>query len=89
MNKQAWIQCALEKGMDSLEIYQSLSSRRSMTWYEGKLDTLTNSRVLGTSIRGVYQDKMANMAFDHRSIDRTSETVVNQRTGSDSGTGIV
>lgn len=77
MNKQAWIQCALEKGMDSLEIYQSLSSRRSMTWYEGKLDTLTNSRVMGTSIRGVYQDKMANMAFE-KIADEDKEKVIDQ-----------
>lgn len=64
MNKQAWIDRALEMGMESFEIYQSLTSERSVTWYEGKLDTFTTSKVLGTSIRGVYQKKMANMAFE-------------------------
>lgn len=64
MNKQKWIDRALELGLESFEIYQSLTSERSVTWYEGKLDTFTTSKVLGTSIRGVYQKKMANMAFE-------------------------
>ena len=57
MNKQKWIDRALELGLESFEIYQSLTSERSVTWYEGKLDTFTTSKVLGTSIRGVYQKK--------------------------------
>lgn len=64
MNKEKWIQCALEKGMTSFEIYQSFQTEKEFTWYEGDLDTFVTSRILGTAIRGVYNGKMANMALE-------------------------
>lgn len=64
MNKQAWIECALQKGMESFEIYESLSKQREVTWFQGQMDTFVTSSVLGTSIRGVYNGKMAYMALE-------------------------
>lgn len=75
MNKQAWIECALSKGMESFEIYQSLTNERSVTWYEGKVDTFTTSKVLGTSMRGVYKKKMANMAFEKVNDDQMDSVI--------------
>ena len=54
MNKEKWIQCANEKGFESFEIYQSQQKGRSVTWFDGQMETLTTNNILGTSIRGVY-----------------------------------
>ena len=39
MNKQKWIEYALQEGFSDFEIYQSLSSEKKVTWYEGQMDT--------------------------------------------------
>ncbi|MBQ0064737.1 MAG: TldD/PmbA family protein [Firmicutes bacterium] len=64
MNKEKWIQCALEKGMEGFEIYQSFQTEKEFSWYEGDLDSFVTSKFLGTSIRGLYNGKMANMALE-------------------------
>ena len=56
--------CALQKGLDSFEIYQSLQSDREITWYNEQMDTFVSSSILGTSIRGVKDGNMANMALE-------------------------
>lgn len=52
MNKEKWIQCANEKGFESFEIYQSQQKGRSVTWFDGQMETLTTNNILGTSIPG-------------------------------------
>ena len=64
MNKQKWMDCALQMGMDSFEIYQGLSSQKEVTWFNGQMDTFVSSKVLGTSIRGILDGNMANMALE-------------------------
>ncbi len=64
MNKEAWIQCALNKGIEGFEIYQSEQKGRSITWFEGEMEALTTSNILGTSIRGIYHGNMAHMALE-------------------------
>ena len=39
MNKEKWIQCANEKGFESFEIYQSQQKGRSVTWFDGQMET--------------------------------------------------
>ena len=65
MNKEAWIQCALDKGMESFEIYESLNSSKELTWFDNKMDTFVSSSILGTSIRGIVDGNVANMALEH------------------------
>lgn len=77
MNKEKWIQCALEKGMESFEIYQSSQTEKEFTWYEGDLDTFVTSRILGTAIRGIYNGKMANMALESVKEEKM-ESVIDQ-----------
>ncbi|MDO4467839.1 MAG: TldD/PmbA family protein [Bacillota bacterium] len=77
MNKEKWIQCALQKGMESLEIYQSNQTEKEFTWYEGDLDTFVTSQILGTAIRGVYGGKMANMALESVN-DAEMESIIDQ-----------
>ena len=69
MNKQKWIACALEKGFESFEIYQSRSREKKITWYEGRMDTYVVSKVLGTSFRGVYDGRMVNASTEDTSDD--------------------
>ncbi|MBR6321651.1 MAG: hypothetical protein IKR59_02170 [Lachnospiraceae bacterium] len=64
MNKALWIARAKELGIDELEIYELLSAKRSLSWYEGKLDSFTTSRVLGTALRAVAGGKQAEMALE-------------------------
>lgn len=64
MNKEAWIQSALNKGIEEFEIYQSEQKGRSITWFEGQMEALTTHNVLGTAIRGIYQGNMAHMALE-------------------------
>ncbi len=64
MNKQAWMDCALEKGMQGFEIYQATESEKSLTWYDHTLDTFTTSRVIGTSLHGLFQNNMATLSLE-------------------------
>lgn len=75
MNKQAWIDCALKKGMESFEIYESTSKQREVTWFEGQMDTFVTSSVTGTSIRGIYNGKMAYMALEEVK-DEAMESII-------------
>ncbi len=64
MNKELWIARAKELGIDELEIYEMLQSERSLSWYEGEMDSFTTSRVLGTSLRALKSGKQAEMALE-------------------------
>ena len=64
MNKEQWIKRALQKGIEAFEIYQSVQTEKSITWFDGHMDTMTTSHVLGTSIRGIYDGNMANIAME-------------------------
>lgn len=75
MNKQAWIKHALDKGMESVEIYQSFSSKKEVTWFEGQMDTFVSSHVLGTSIRGIVDGNMTNMALEDISDEKMEEVI--------------
>lgn len=75
MNKQEWISYALEQGMESVEIYQSYSQKKEITWFAGQMDTLVSSHVLGTSIRGIVDGNMTNMALEDVSDDKKEEVI--------------
>lgn len=75
MNKQVWIEKALGLGIQEFEIYQSTTVEKEMTWFQGQMDTLVSSKVTGTSIRGIVDGKMANMALEEID-DSMCETVL-------------
>ncbi|MBQ1447383.1 MAG: TldD/PmbA family protein, partial [Solobacterium sp.] len=75
MNKQKWIHAAVQAGFESFEIYQQGKNERSWTWFEGKMDTFVTSRVLSTSLRGIYSGKMVNYATEDLS-DDLMETII-------------
>ncbi len=75
MNKQLWIEEAKQQGFESFEIYQSDQSSKEITWFNGQVDTFVTSHVLGTSIRGVYQGNMANMALESVDDSRVKEII--------------
>ena len=64
MNKTRWISRAKELGITDLEIYELLSVKRSISLYEGKVDSFTTSRILGTSLRAIVDGKQAEMALE-------------------------
>ncbi|MGN1275930.1 MAG: TldD/PmbA family protein [Floccifex sp.] len=77
MNKQKWMDSALEMGFDAFEIYQSQSYEKEIAWFEGKMDRFETSDVLGTSIRGIIHGKMANLALEQVQ-DEKREVILQQ-----------
>ena len=76
MNKTYWIGRAKELGIDELEIFQELSVSRGLSWYEGKLDNFTTSRVLGTSLRAVVNGKQAEIALEQADDEKADEILL-------------
>lgn len=75
MNKSKWIEFALSKGMESVEIYQSLSTRKEITWFSGQMDTFVSSHVLGTMVRGIIDGNMASMALEDTDDSKMEEVI--------------
>ena len=75
MTNQKWIAYALEKGFEAFEIYQILEKNKSVQWFAGEVDSFVTSRVLGTSLRGIYNGKMANFSVEDPS-DSNMEMVI-------------
>ena len=73
MNKQEWIRRALEKGMDGFEIYQGVSSSRSMTWFQGKKQAFTVSKIISTSVKALIKGKSAAMSLERVDDDKMDE----------------
>ena len=69
MNKELWIKRAKELGIDELEIYEMLSTGRSLSWFGGKMDSFTTNRVLGTSLRAIVGGKQAEIALEQADDD--------------------
>ena len=93
MNKQTFITKALDAGFESFEVYQSIEERRYIEYYEGKMDSYTQSHVLGTSLRGLYNGKMTTASTEDSNIeddkiDAFIQMMIDQAavtTGEDSG----
>lgn len=75
MNKQKWMQTALDMGMEGLEITTALSVSRELTWFEGKMDTFVNSRILYTSLRALVDGKIVSLSIEKVDDDKMMETL--------------
>lgn len=64
MNKNEWISHALSNGFDSFEIYQKTSAVKTISWYDGNIESYVTSRVCGTSFRGETAGKMVYAATE-------------------------
>lgn len=69
MNKQAWIDAALQNGWECFEVYQSGQQEKTLNWFDGQMDSFVTSRVTGTALRGIIQGKMANLSSEDISDD--------------------
>lgn len=75
MNKQKWMQTALDMGMEGLEITTARSVSRELTWFEGKMDTFVNSRILYTSLRALVDGKIVSLSIEKVDDDKMMETL--------------
>ena len=75
MNKQKWIDRALELGAEGLEIYEGQSAERRVAWFGGQMDSFGTSSVLGTSIRAIVDGKAADLALEAVDDEKIDETV--------------
>ena len=81
MNKQKWIDRALELGAEGLEIYEGQSAERSVAWFDGQMDSFVTSDVKGTSLRAVVDGKAASLVLesvDDEKMDETISTLIEQ-----------
>lgn len=79
MNKQKWIEYALQQGFSDFEIYQSRNSEKKVTWFDGQMDTFVTSRVLGTALRGTYAGKMVNLATEDTSDEQMEDLIARMK----------
>lgn len=74
MDKQKWINRALELGIDGFEITQSLNKSREVSWFEKKMDSFVTSKMISTSMRALIDGKVVSIALekvDDNTIDET------------------
>jgi len=75
MNKQKWIQCALENGFESFQIRSSEQKHRKLSWFDGQAESFEASDSTGNVLRGLYGGKMANFATEDTD-DANMESVI-------------
>lgn len=79
MNKQKWMQAALDLGMEGLEITTARTVSRELTWFEGKMDTFVNSKILYTSFRALVEGKIVSVSLEKVDDDKMIETLTQLR----------
>lgn len=75
MNKQKWIDRALQLGLDELEIYQTLSTEKEFIWFEKTMDTFVTSKVLSTNIRAIKDGNIASIAIENVDDEKMDEVL--------------
>lgn len=64
MNKQKWLDRALEKGFEAAEIYESASKSRDITWFAGSMDKMEISQTDSVGIRVLDDGSLANTGLE-------------------------
>lgn len=75
MDKQKWINRALELGMEGFEITQSLNKSREVSWFEGKMDSFITSKMISTSMRALVDGKVVSVSLEKVDDDKIDETL--------------
>lgn len=65
MMYQKWIELGLKKGLTDLEIFAVRNKSLKLSVYRNKLDQHVTSDVESVKIRGVYDDKLSTVRFEH------------------------
>lgn len=81
MNKQLWLQTALQKGFSDFEIYESQFKHSEITWYRGQMDTFVTSDVTGIGLRGIVNGKTAFLSLEEVNddmMDRVLDRMIEQ-----------
>ncbi len=68
-----WIELGLKKGLSDLEIYATSNEALKLSVYQGKIDQHVKSKVSSARIKGIYQGKVATVAFENISDQRADE----------------
>lgn len=64
MNRTKWMERAKELGLEGLEIRQTTSTSREISWYEGKMDTFVTSKILSTALRAQWNGRLATTSLE-------------------------
>ncbi|MDE5758789.1 MAG: TldD/PmbA family protein, partial [Allobaculum sp.] len=75
MDKQKWIDRALELGMDGFEITQSHQRSREVEWFEGTMDSFSTSKIISTSMRALIDGKIVSTALEKVEDNKMDETL--------------
>jgi PmbA protein len=76
-NYQSWLDLGQAKGLSDLQIFISTSASTKVVVYEGQVEQNTISNVTGVTIKGVFEDKLSSVHFEHISND-TIEAMLDQ-----------
>lgn len=75
MDKQKWIDRALELGIDGFEITQSHQRSREVEWFEGTMDSFSTSKIISTSMRALIDGKIVSTALEKVDDAKMDETL--------------
>lgn len=73
MNYQKWIELGLSKGISDLEVFAVRSKSLKLAIYQNKLDQHVISDVESITIRGIYDDKLSTVRFEHLDDDKVDQ----------------
>lgn len=62
---QKWIELGLKKGLTDLEIFAVRNKSLMLSVYQGKLDQHVSSDVESVKIRGIFEEKLSTVHFEH------------------------
>lgn len=75
MNKQKWIDRALELGLEGFEISQSESRSRTVAWYDHAVDSFVTSKVIHTSMRASVNGKIVSVSLEKVDDEKMDEVL--------------
>lgn len=68
-----WIELGLKKGISDLEIFAVRNKSLKLSVYQQKLDQHVISDVESVTIRGIYEDKLSTVRFEHLDTEKVDQ----------------
>ncbi len=73
MMYQKWIELGIKKGITDLEVFAVRNKSLKLSVYQNKLDQHVISDVESITIRGIYDDKLSTVRFEHLDDDKVDQ----------------
>ena len=70
---EKWIELGLKKGLKDLEIFAVRHKSLKLSVYQNKLDQHVISDVESVTIRGIFDDKLSTVRFEHLDTEKVDQ----------------